>query len=220
MGYGGVEKLRDGTERHIYVPQSKDKAVFEVIVVEVVEPDVYFFGTCTVKNVSTGKIFTADTHRVKTFEDVNVIYEYIGKENDLLFIRKELLQDGTERLVYTPGDENHCVFEVVRVRVLKDDKELNMTKIEIEDTHQIDYVSADSIKTYRFKPVIYKYLGSEEEILQSAALEKTSGQYVDDDYGNDEGSGEWRYNPDTDSEEFYPDWLGGVETEEEFWAHE
>lgn len=29
--------------------------------------------------------------------------------------------------------------------------------------------------------------------------------------------GEYRYDPDTDNYEYYPDWLGNVQNEREFW---
>lgn len=210
MGYGGFEKLRDGTERNIYVPQSKDKPVFEVLPVEIVERADYL-DEATVKIIATGDIYTVRANRIKDWQDADVIYEYIGTEDKLLFTRKEILQDGTEKLIFTPGDKDGSVFEVIRVKVLDENAELKMKKIQFEGTEKIDYVSSDSLKIYNRDTVIYKYLGTEKNILQSAIPEEFC------DYDDNFDDYEVKYNPDSDRYEHYPDWLGGDISEEEFW---
>lgn len=38
-------------------------------------------------------------------------------------------------------------------------------------------------------------------------------------FDNDHENGEYRYNSDKGKYEYFPDWLGGMESEEDFWEH-
>ena len=72
------EKLRDGTVRVIYVPGGEDQAVFEVIRVEIL------YSEGTVRKLDSGEVTIVSPERIKDYQGENVIYDYLGKEEDIL----------------------------------------------------------------------------------------------------------------------------------------
>lgn len=72
------EKLRDGTVRVIYVPGGEDRKVYEVIRVEILDSE------GTVRKLDSGEITIVSPEKIKDYQGEDVIYNYLGKEDDVL----------------------------------------------------------------------------------------------------------------------------------------
>ena len=80
----------------------------------------------------------------------------------------------------------------------------------------IDYFNTEDEIASAIVYITNAYKAEQKLQERSSDIEDPS---EDNEYYDNDEVGEYRYNPRSGREEHFPDWLGGMESEEEFWEH-